>query len=327
MTPFLVVRVLESQSICLPTTLVYSDVELRASKSDTAEELKVLEMCAKNQYLDFSKYSHCARVATIVSESCIDKAIEVADDRFAEILDLKSIEAPISNFTLSKIGLVKNLVKGSLHEIENKEHKPSMSFFVHQGDVQQVDMTHYVLSQNTDLSNRYLRSLHWSRNSKHENNQQLKILFNWFAVEALLKESESDNIGATIRWFLGFPNGKSSKMVSNSVVKALEENPRYAVWKKQIKDIIEKIRIFRNDSAHHGFRTIDFTHKEINLYNQVMLFGVSRCQGAVQLALSNHISSVQEFKEYMPYIFEQNENLVNDVHGNILFSLDQMNGT
>ncbi len=177
------------------------------------------------------------------------------------------------------------------------------------------------------MSERYLRSLHWFRNSKHENNQQLKILFSWFAVEALLKESELDNIGGTIRWFLGFPNGKSSLLVSASVLNELNQNPRYSIWKRQITDIIERIRIFRNDSAHHGFRTIDFTPKELDLYNHVMVLGLTRCQGAVQRALISGISTVSEFKEYMPYIFEDNCNLVNDVHGNILSILDSINGT
>lgn len=327
MTPFLVIKVLESQSICLPSTLVYSDVELRSSSSDTPEELTLLKECAYSQYLDFAKYSLCARIATIINESSIDKAIEVADDRFAEILDLKSIEVPLSNYSLSKIGIVKNLVAGQLYAIKDKNHKPSMSFFVAQGDIQQAEMTHYILSQKSELSERYLRSLHWFRNSKHENNQQLKILFSWFAVEALLKESESDNIGGTIRWFLGFPNGNSSQLVSASVLNELNQNPRYLIWKKQITNIIERIRIFRNDSAHNGFRTIDFTPKDLELYSHVMVLGLTRCQGAVQRALISGISTVSEFKEYMPYIFEDNGNLVNDIKGNILSILDSINGT
>ncbi|MGD6739383.1 hypothetical protein ACN08N_00350 (plasmid) [Photobacterium leiognathi subsp. mandapamensis] len=240
MPSFLVVKVLESQSICLPSTLIYSNVELRPSSSDFPEELELLERCANNQHLDFLKYSFCARVVTIVEESSIAKAIEVADDRFAEILDLKSIESPISNFSVSKIGFVKDLLKGTLHEIKDNAHKPSMAFFTHQGDIQKFDITHYILSQNTELSNRYLRSLHWLRNSNHENNYQLKILFNWFAVEALLKESESDNIGATVRWFLGFPNGKSSKLVSSSVMNALEANPRNTVFGKNRSKVLLK---------------------------------------------------------------------------------------
>lgn len=57
-----------------------------------------------------------------------------------------------------------------------------------------------------------------------------------------------------------------------------------------------------------------------------MLYGVTRCQEAVQLALNNRISTVAEFKDYMPYIFELNKHLINDVHNNILYRLDRING-
>lgn len=324
MSAFLVVKVLESQSICLPSTLIYSDVELRSSSADTPDEIELLKLSAKSANLDFSQYHHCARIATLVNEDSLEQAVSVADDRFAEILDLKSIEVPISNFSLSTIGFVKDLLSGQLQEIKHKQHKPSMSFMVHQGDVQPTDITHYILSQNSELSNRYLRSLHWFRNSKHENNQQLKILFNWFAVEALLKESETDNIGGSIRWFLGFPNGKQSQNVSKTIISKLESNPRYGYWKKELAEITDKIRIFRNDSVHHGFRSVDFSSKELELYNQIMVFGTSRCQAAVQQALINEISTASEFKEYIALIFEQNNNLINDVHGNITFSLDRI---
>lgn len=327
MNKYMVVKILESQSVCLPSTHIYADVELRSSSADFPEELEVFKLCANNYKLDFNEYIRCARISTLVEAGSIDKAVVVADDRFAEILDLKSIEVPISNFALSNIGLIKELETGQLHYIKNKHHQPSMSFFVHQGDIQKVDVTHYVLSQNSELSDRYLRSLHWFRNSKHENNQQLKILFNWFAVEALLKESETDNVGGSIRWFLGFPNGRSSKYVSDELCEKLESSHRYSFWKKKLTNIIDNIRVFRNDSAHHGFRIIDISNKELELYNQVMIFGVTRCQAAVQSALLSRISTVSEFKEYMPYLFEQNDNLVNDVHGNIIFSLDRINGT
>ncbi|MUJ29744.1 hypothetical protein GNP73_17400 [Aliivibrio fischeri] len=327
MSIYLIVKVLESQSVYLPSTLIYRDVELRSSKADLPEETELFKLSAKSSNLDYSKYSHCARIATIVDESNLEKAICVAESRFSEILDLKSIELPISNFTLSNIGIVKDLKTGSLQQLENKNHQPSMSFVVRQGDVQSSDITHYILSENTELSKRYLRSLHWFRNSKHENNMQLKILFNWFAVEALLKESEKDNIGGTIRWFLGFPNGKEIKNVSPHIIKALESHERYGYWKKEIVDIIDKIRVFRNESVHQGFRSVDFTTQELELYNQIMIFGASRCQGAVQQALINRISTVAEFKEYIALIFEQNTYLLTDVPGNIIFSLDQLNCT
>lgn len=327
MNTFLVVKVLESQSVCLPATSVYSGVELRSSSSDYPEEVESLEESANKLHLDYSKYSHCARISTLVEENNISNAVATAEDRFAEILDLKSIEVPLSNFVLSQIGFVKDLVSGKFHEIKSDVHQPVMTFVMHQSDTQKIDETHIILSKNTELSQRYLRSLHWLRNSKHEPNKQLSILFNWFAVEALLKESESDIVSPYIRWFLGFPNGKSSTLVSPKIMVKLENHPNYFHWKKEIIRVVDNIRIFRNDSAHHGFRTVDFTKEELDLYAHVMLLGITRCQGAVKSAILDGVSNVAEFKELIPVIFEQRKYLINDVHGNILSRLSRIKGT
>ncbi len=53
-----------------------------------------------------------------------------------------------------------------------------------------------------------------------------------------------------------------------------------------------------------------------------MIFGTSRSLSAVRFALLNNIRTLPEFKEYMPYIFEQIAT-TNDIHGNIIYSLEQ----
>ncbi len=323
MGKFLVLKILDSQSISLPSTQVYGQVELRSSKSDFEYEIEVLRKSASDNRLDFGMYSYCARIATIVDADEMNEAIDSADNIFSEILDLKSVEFAISNLRTSDIGLVKNLESGSISPIIKNEYVPSISFVVHQGDIQRMDVTNLILSLNTELSDRYQRSLHWIRNSKHEKNSQLKTLFYWFALEALLKESESDNIGGTVRWFLGFPNGRNRNDVSGYLLEKLSNHPKYAYWNKELTYIIDKIRVFRNNSVHSGFRSVDFTKKDLELYSQVMVFGTSRCQTAVQTALVNGINTVSEFKEYIPIIFEENKNIINDIHGNILFSLDR----
>lgn len=323
----MVLKVLESTSICVPNTSVYSKVEIRSYKSDSDSDIEKLKISAESARLDFSNYSYSSRIATLVESNHIEEAINLADDRFAEILDLKSIEASISDVSLSPIGLTKNMATGETHPIQLAEYQPSMAFMVHKGDVQRFDLINYVLSLESDLSKRYLRSLHWSRNGRHEKNPQLRILYDWFSIEALLKESESDNIGGSIRWFLGFPNGKSELEVSVHIKNSLNTHPKYEFWKKRLPLIIDKIRIFRNDSVHSGFRGVDFKKDELDLYSKVTRFGSSRCQSAVQLALINRIETVSEFKEYISSIFEENSNLVNDIHGNIIYNLEKSAGT
>ena len=107
------------------------------------------------------------------------------------------------------------------------------------------------------------------------------------------------------------------------LIDKLKSNPLYENWKNKIRDSIENIRKFRNDSVHSGFRNFDFSASNIKLYNQLIEFGCSRCQSAVNRALRNGLKTVFEFKEYISLLFENNDNLVNDIHGNILFSLDK----
>ena len=49
MKPYLIVKVLEMASVCLPTTTVYSNVELRSSSADSREELAALEACSSRE--------------------------------------------------------------------------------------------------------------------------------------------------------------------------------------------------------------------------------------------------------------------------------------
>jgi len=327
MTKYLVLKILESQSISLPATQVYGAVEFRSQKSDSECETEALKKSATNNRANFDQYSFCARIATISDAESIDAAIELSDNVFCQILDLTSVNFAISDLRTSNIGYIKNLENGEIQPLKQQKSEPSISFMVHHGDIQIKDFSNYIISLRNELSERYQRSLHWIRNSKHEKNTQLKTLFNWFAIEALLKESESDNIEGIVRWFLGFPNGRLKNDVSPLIISALSAHPKYSYWNRRIINIVDQIRIFRNYSVHSGFRQVDFTKKELDLYSQVMIYSSSRCLHAVQTALINGISTVSEFKEYIALIFENNNNIINDVHGNIIYVLDRIEHT
>lgn len=168
MGKFLVLRVLDSNSISIPHTKVYGQVEIRSNKSDSEDEIETLRQSAQENRKDFNHYAICARIATIVEAEDNAVATGYADSIFSEILDLKSVDFSVSNFKLSEIGFVKNLESGSISPITNTDFEPSMAFVVSQGSIQQIDFVNHILSLDNELSKRYQRSLHWVRNSKHE---------------------------------------------------------------------------------------------------------------------------------------------------------------
>lgn len=323
MTYFLVVKILDDRSISTPCTMVYGDVELRSSTADTILETAALESSASSGGLDFNKYKFCARIATIVKCEIPTEAVRQADSKFLEVLDFKSTEFAVSNIQTSKIGLIKNLISGEIDPIEKTEFEQSISFIVRQGSTQYFDSTNYILTIKNDLSERYKRSLHWARNSKNEINPQLKIIFSWFALEALLKADDNDNsVESYIRLFMGFPNGVQLSLMSPTTKALLEKHERYKYWQKKLFEIVIEIRNFRNDSVHSGFRSMDFTKERLDQFKIVMTFAVGRCQAGVMRGLLSGINSLHEFKEYAVPILEQNTNLVNDTHNNIIYSLE-----
>ncbi|MFK3942930.1 hypothetical protein ACI2KC_14805 [Pseudomonas monteilii] len=324
MASYLVVKILDDKSFVLPSTLSLGNVELRSSSADDKCDEVAFESSAIEHGLGYEIYKVCARIATIVDCENSVEAIYAADARFLEVLDFKSAEYAISTIRTSQIGLVKDLSSGEVSPIKRSGFHPSLSFVMYSGAIQCFDATNYLLSLESELCDRYKRSLHWARNSKNETNPQLKIVFLWFALEALLKENETDNcVESYIRLFLGFPNGKQSWIISSSVKERLEEHPRYFYWQKKLIDIVQEIRNFRNDSVHSGFRSVDFTKQKLHMFDMIMVYAVSRCQSGVRQGLLSGLKTLVDFKEYAVLLFENGGDIFNDVHNNIIFSLDR----
>lgn len=321
MDNYYISKIIENQGVYRPDCIVIGDVEIRPPKKDISNELEAIKESIKKNHSLIDPEINC-RMGTIVEAISMKDAELRADEKFLEIIDILNSEFVVSNIRLSKCGYIKNLENGELKILEKMSPNPSTSFIVRQSTIEKFEISQWIAQQNSELANRYKRSLHWSRNAKWERNLQLRILFNWFSVEALFKESEHDNVGGLIRWFLGYPNGRFAADVSDKLLNQLRSNPLYDNWKTKIKNSIEDIRIFRNNSVHSGFRNVDFPVSEIRLYNQLMDSGRFRCQRAVLKALTSRIESASEFKEYLSVIFENIYNLVNDIHNNVLYSLE-----
>ncbi|REC94371.1 hypothetical protein [Kushneria indalinina] len=322
MTNFLIIKLLDKYSISVSETSVYGTVEIRPHGNDFPFEIDTFKKSANSHGLDYEQYMFSARVATCLTSKNIQEALNSAENTFNEILDLKAVETSISKLKISSIGLIKNMDTGETFPLEKVGFEGAMGFLIQRNSIRSYDWINYLLSLDNDLSQRYSRSLHWSRKSNYESNKQLRILFNWFALEALLKESVNDNIVGMVRWFLGFPNGKHRKDVTANTIQKLETHKDYSFWAKKLVKDIDSIRNFRNDSVHSGFRIMDFEKNTLELYENITKFSVSRCQGLANTALLDGLKNVEEFKENVGILFEKTPNAVNDVHNTIIYSLN-----
>ncbi|MCH9690961.1 MAG: hypothetical protein K0U59_02675 [Gammaproteobacteria bacterium] len=321
MKDYLVAKVLENRGLHVSSTLVYEAVEIRSASKDLSAETKALEVSMETLRLKIELSLNC-RISSVVSAINEDSAIAIADERFEEILDLKSLELPLSKLELTKCGYIKLLNTGEIRPLKDPGHQYDMMFMVPGASFVMLDATQVILSHDTELSTRYRRASHWIRHAKNEKNIQLSIIFYWFSVEALFKETEDDHVGPFIRWFLGFPSGKGAAAVDSNVMSELQINAEYTLMRKKLIDSLEFIREFRNDSVHAGFRKFDFSGKNIDLYEQIMLLGAHRCLYAVEYAIINSIQNVSEFKEYIGLIFNQAIR-VDDIHGTVFHALSR----
>ncbi len=323
MKTYNVVKVLADNGVHFPVASIYGDVELRPANKDFDEEKKCIEESFELNKIKV-EVSLNSRISCLVEAENEEVAIKMSDEKFEGVLDLKSREFSISKLETTPCGYTKELESGILSPIKDNTFGPCGAFLRKLNSFPEIDRTQLFLLWDNELSERYKKSLHWSRNASKESNIQIKIIFMWFAMEALLKESENDKIAPYIRWFLGFPSGAGAQDVSAATSQKLNANENYAKWKRKLIDSLEKIREFRNDSVHAGFRRFDFSGDELSLYEKIMTFGTSRCQEAVFTSMSNGLQTVSEFKEYVGVIFDSYTDIENDIHGNILYSLESL---
>ncbi|MCF4175159.1 HEPN domain-containing protein [Vibrio sp. McD22-P3] len=323
MDSYLIVKILDSNSLVSSLTEVYKDAELRSYKADSDDEIQLFKDSAKLNDYDYDSIQVYSRICTITEANDTESAITIANSIISEILDLKAINHPISRISCTNVGFIKNLNTGISSAISKDGFNLTTSYMTRYTEVNRYDFINVVQANDSELAERYIKATHWFRHAKHESNVQLKILFQWFALEALLKENDNDNIIPTVRWFLGFPNGKKQAEVSPSMMQSLRDNSDYVFWSKRIDDLLNQIRILRNKSIHEGNRQKDYADNLLDLYEKIMIYSVSRCLGAVQTAIQSRILTVSEFKDYVPVLFQYGTRQVEDVLYNIIHTFNE----
>jgi len=321
MADFYVVKIADGKGVVLPDTVIYGKVEVRRANSDGKEEKAVVADSVAESQLKVDE-EFASRICTIVQAEAADEAIQIADERFVPIMDLLSTEFPLGQFSVTQCGYIKNLQTGELVAIKSNSYGPSMAFVRSRGFIKKIQFNQWILTQKTELAERYVRSIHWTRSAKWEKNIQIGVLYRWFSVEALFKQNVDDDITGLLMHFLGFPGGSYSRDISRNLLSRLAANSAYEKWKRRIKVDLDKMRTFRNDSVHAGFRNVDYSRSELSLYDRIMTLGVSRCQAAVREGLLARLETVAEFKEYAGLIFETCGNAEKDIIDTVIFSLE-----
>jgi hypothetical protein len=323
MTSFYVCKVLKNPTISIAETVVYGDVEIRPSRSCTVHEKEVLAESIKATKCESEvNLAFGCLIGVIVEADSSDDADALADRQFVEVLDLLTVEYTMSQLVVAQCGYVKNLETGTVHSISKQVFDFGTLFVRRLSGMPQINNTQRVLHRTGELVDRYRKSIYWSRYASIEKSVHLSLLYRWFALEALFKENEGDDVTSPLMLFLGFPGSTYSQNISRDLLRRLSEDTAYSKWKKQMKALVDEIRNFRNDSVHAGFRSVDCTTEKLRLYGRVMSVGLPRCQGAVLEGIFNGLSSVPELKAYAGILFEDRANVESDILGTVVHILD-----
>ena len=321
MTNFVVIKILNNQGAVVTQSKFYGPIELRPALKDFPRESTAIEESSKrnNERLDIKINS---RLACLVQAEDINSALEVSNKLFQDATDCIAYDFSIAQIKLSRSGCIKNLDSDEVEPIIDFSEINTTIFANESFPFPRFTDGQIIHSYKSELGERYRRAIHWHHNALIESQSHIKILFFWFSFEALFKQDENDKMNPFILSALGYPSGKSSQLIPASKLATLSAHASYFYWKRTLSSQIEKIRTFRNDSVHKGFRQSDFSSKDLNLYKTLMSLAATRSQNQVNVALKNGISSVSEFKEYSGLLISENKNYINDIHNTVFLMLN-----
>ncbi|WP_408956125.1 hypothetical protein [Natroniella sp. ANB-PHB2] len=328
MNNYLVIRVIGDKSIVFPKPKGYYSVEIRPGKFDFPLERKLLERSADAFQEEFN-FKIAQRIVTVISANDFYEADEQSEVLFKEVLDcLDTNGYGLAETPLLQTGLVKNLDTGCKSSRLPEESFGALPLFrIEDRQIPKVDSTQALLSlPDTELKLFLLKSYHWLRKSKLESSLQLKNLFRWFAIETLAKTQNQENINPKIMQILGFPLGRIGLCVSKEVINSFKKHSDYLYVERIIKDLLEEIRNFRNDTVHSGFRQWDISRDKLYDFERVLTLAVPRLHKFVVKALFQDIINLEEFWEYIPIIFDEMKyDIKKDLHGTVIYNIKNKN--
>lgn len=320
----LVVRLLDHRGVFHPRTYALGKVEIRNRRADTRAERQAVMESAKA--FGDERPNDCMRIATLVEGDLSDyEAGQVAEERFDEALDVLAPEvAGLSRLELLGVGFFADVDRGRLRaRMPPLGRAGTTSFRMMREQFPQADWAQFLLGRpGSELAQRLVRSYHWSRKAQLERSRQLRVLFRWFAMEAIWMIEKEDDIVPRLRWSLGFPNGRGLRLLSARFAQRLAAHPTIAAWDGEIGDLLVQVKKFRNDSVHSGFRRQDVPRETLRAFDKITLLACGRVQGLAQAAIRAGLPSARDLFDYLPLLVECDANYVEDVHGTILFTLE-----
>lgn len=304
---YLVVRLLTKGSFYSADTYSLGKVELRRAKMDTPEETAAIEGSRTEFGETDEQHVLSMRISTVLSADTAESAQVDAEEVFEEALDiLQMLDTAVYNFRIYQAGYCRNLISGQIEYRRKLKQEPlqQTSLRMPTSEYGSVDFSQMVATKKTPLIKQFLRHAHWMRKTKNETNIQMRILFRWFSIEAIWKESESVDVVPMILWCLGFPTRDGLNEISLMLRMQLFAIPDYGTSKADYQEQYDKIRDFRNNSVHNGFRWQDISKSNLHDFDHLTFVACAHVRRFVTEGIRNSFATIDELKANMPKLFD-----------------------
>lgn len=321
---YAVVRLLDPHGSYHANVETYGPVEVRGPRVDSPDETVALQSSCDQWGLAVD-LTRCMRIACIVSAESDAAAHDAARLILEEAVDvLDSANWGRSRFEVLGPGFARRLDNGRIFPRKHpKVFGPFTSYLVGSEQLAPPTLQQFLMHRpRLELSSRLVRSMHWLRTARNDASRQRAVLFRWFALEAILRQSKEDDIVPQVSWCLGFPMGKGAALVDPTLRGKLQSHPHYASWRKEVQRRLESIRSFRNDSVHSGFREQDVSGADLRGFEELLTMTAPRVMHFATQALVLGAETQADLIEYLPVILQTLPNLVNDLHGTVIYLLE-----
>ncbi|WP_291943404.1 hypothetical protein [Cetobacterium sp.] len=313
MKEYLVIRVLGEDSIYLQRPKIYNNIEVGNFDRLRANEKEILYKSLEsfNEYLKENEIKDITRqiVTIIVKAENIKEADEISEKLILELLDLIDfVSIGLGNTTIMKAGYIKDLEEDQYYYRSDLSLKYPLSMLATNNEmVWNVDSIHInlIINENNEFFKEIQKWSHWRRILKSENNPHIKLLMYWFALEGIIKVNEEDQIISKIMRIIGFVQGTLGRDINRELAKSITNQENYKEKRTKINNMLEKIRIKRNDTVHQSMQTYLNITSELQKELSLLEFINETLNAFLHKALEKNVSSKKEFWDEFPKIFEE----------------------
>lgn len=303
----------------------YGHIDLRKLDTELEDEIN-----AANESLSsfgFDKDDKYVCLVTIANnDKGINGALNFAKLLFEETHDLL-LQFPLADFQeCGNAGYYINLSSNQISPILKKEEiegfTPNM-FQVNNGPYEHISPQQYIAAgRNDEIVKAYFRSINWFNKSKKENTNYLRFLYKWISFETLVNLKDNETIVPKLSLILGFPLKNDSRKISNELIQELNKVKNYRSWKNYIFNHLEECRKLRNDIVHSGFKEKDIDDDDLEKKQFICDVIHQKLIGYMNSIILQNITSIDDAWDLMIYEIELNDNLINDLTGNIIYRLE-----